>query len=228
MHGGRARPAAAALRAGRARLGRARREPARDRPGQCADLRRRRRRTAPRIAGSRLLGEHVVAHPARSGGALLQGRHHGEEPGLARLGRDLARAHRPLGRRAPIRRTCSMSTSSSTCAACTATSDGGRAVARRLRCGERASGFRQASGRGRRCDAAVARLVRPLQDRAWPHRSEEGGPVRHRQRRAGARHLPSRRRAFDAGAARRLHGARTRRARAISTCSRRRMRSLSI
>ena len=50
-----------------------------------------------------------------------------------------------------------------------------------------------------------------------PHRPEEDRAVRHRHGRARARDPPSRRRALDAGAARRRQGARHRRAKATST-----------
>ena len=60
-------------------------------------------------------------HPARGRRALLQGRRDGEESAMARLGRDLARAHRATGSADPIRRICSRSTFSSTCGRCTAT-----------------------------------------------------------------------------------------------------------
>ena len=104
----------------RARLCRPRREPARhgpgQRPGVCRGRGRRpedrwfaRTRHAPR------------RHPARGRRALLQGRRDGQEPGLARLARHLARSASAAGSTARGRRICCRSTSSSTSMACTAT-----------------------------------------------------------------------------------------------------------
>ena len=174
-----------------------------------------------------MLGEHVARLLHEAAVPLLQGRDHGEERRLARLGRDLARAHRPLDR--PFQ--------SAGLAQCRhllrpalrarRRRHGGCALARRVRCRQRQSGFRQAPGRGRGRRAARARLVRPLPDRAGPHRPQEGGTVRHRQRRTRARHPLSRRGAGDAGAARWRQGGAASAPKASSICSRTRTASSS-
>ena len=130
--GGGAGRAALRLRACRARLRRARGMPARHGPGQCAGVRARR---AGRIAGSlvRDARHPCRRYPARGRRALLQGRGHGQEPAMARLGRDLAASASRTGSAARGRKTCWRSTFSSICAACTA---GSRLP---MRCGARAS-----------------------------------------------------------------------------------------
>ena len=97
------RRAALRLCAVRARLGRPRREPARHGSGQCHRVRRRR---AGRGRGSlvRAAGRHRRRHSARGRRALLQGRRDGQERAVARLARDLARAHRRLDRALQSRR----------------------------------------------------------------------------------------------------------------------------
>ena len=146
------------------------------------------------------------ADSARGGRALLQGRRHGEERGMARFGRDLARAHRPLGRALQSAGPAQCRYLLRPALRARRRRHGGGALARRVRSRQGQGGFRQAPGRGGGHGAAGARLVRPFHDRAGPRRSEEGGAVRHRQRRTGARDLSSRRGAFDAGAARRRQG----------------------
>ena len=129
------------------------------------------------------LGMHRRRHPARGRRALLQGRGDGEERAMARLGRDLARARRRLDRALQARRTCCRSISSSICAACTAT------AASPTRCGAtpstRAHGKAVSPSCWRKppaqCEPAL-NFSGGFKTEQWPHRSEEGRPVRHRHR----------------------------------------------
>ena len=175
--------AALRLRVRGARLGRARRKPARDGSGQRADLRRGRagRRGGPLVRETRHARRR---HPGRSRRAALQGRRDGEEPAMARLARDLAGAHRANGSGARSRRTCSRSTSSSTCAACTATPRWPR------RCGAEPSTRRTGRPAFSKLLAESAGGAQSglgffggIKDRPGPHRPQEDGHLRHR-------HLP--------------------------------------
>ena len=177
---GRARRAALRLCVRGAGLGRPRRKPARDGPGQCAGVRARR---AGRAGGS-LVREARRArrrHPARGRRALLQGRRDGEEPAMARLGRDLARAHRALDRPLQSAAISSRSISSSTC--CGVHGDAALAETIWREAFDAAKGqaafaklLAEAAGRGR----ARPRPVRPHPHRAGPHRPQEDRAVRHR------------------------------------------------
>ena len=138
---------------------------------------------------------HEVGVPYCKGGVMAK------NDAVARLARDLARAHRRLDRALQSRRPA---------VGRYLLRSGGRAwrrragegtMARRVRRRARQCRFRQAAGgSGRRGGERPQHLGR-LAHREWPHRSQEGGPVRHRHHRARAGDPSSSARALDAGAA---------------------------